>query len=226
MQKRTLKAKPIQRADPQREVWRPASRSFAAVLDILGFIGMTGTVLYMLYESAHPLVLTMRSTNWFSAWAPMLIALATMLLAGINSERLAKVIRLYLDVRRRVFVSYDAADRDVARRLGSNLNKKGFRVFLAHDNVRPGEAWRPQLEGAMKDSDLLVFFVPERLSDEARQELNLARQQHLKIVPVITRHNAALPAQIQEITPIDWTALPKDAPDNLAKLMESIPAFS
>lgn len=201
---------------------RPSAISF---LDILGFCMMIGTVLLLVQSVVSELII-MRHSDLLFTLTPVVIALGLIGSIGVFSDSIAGAIRRYLDVRRRVFVSYSEFDRELAQIVGNNLNKKGFKVFLSLDSIKPGEPFKARLEHALNDSDVLVFFVPQQIGDGARKELRFAVEQHLKIVPIVTSASGSMPPAIREIKPIDLKGITGDAATDISKLMESVPAFT
>ncbi|MBK9928027.1 MAG: toll/interleukin-1 receptor domain-containing protein [Anaerolineales bacterium] len=59
------------------------------------------------------------------------------------------------------FVSYSREDRDRVRALASELENKGFDVWLDVFNINPGEEWTKVLENAIKNAGaFLVILTP------------------------------------------------------------------
>jgi hypothetical protein len=76
----------------------------------------------------------------------------------------------------RVFLSYARKDDALARKLAERLSNVGFTVWLAEDEIVPGENWAKKVGKALDASELMVFLLtPGALqSDSVRQDIEFA----------------------------------------------------
>jgi Flp pilus assembly CpaF family ATPase len=84
------------------------------------------------------------------------------------------------------FVSYSREDRDRVRALASELENKGFDVWLDVFNINPGEEWTKVLENAIKNAGaFLVILTPSAAQSQfVRNEIIMAQDEKLPIIPV------------------------------------------
>ncbi len=98
------------------------------------------------------------------------------------------------------FLSYSSKDRTWANHLKEALHKQGLKVWLDHDQIRPGELFANALERGLEESKAVALIVsPESMEsgwveEEYRRALSLTQQrkQPLQLIPVIQRE-AELP---------------------------------
>ncbi len=104
---------------------------------------------------------------------------------------------------RRVFISHAPEDAELAHRLAEALRAAGRPVWIAPDNILPGEQWVEAIGRGLTISGLFVVLVtPQAAQSEwVKYEVNLAitleRRLRMEIVPL-----EVAPAE----TPITWSA--------------------
>lgn len=86
----------------------------------------------------------------------------------------------------RIFVSYSSKDKKIAGGLKELLEKYGFDVFLAHEDIRPSAEWQKVI---MQNLDAVDIFVPIcstqfKKSEWTDQESGYALAKGKKIIPV------------------------------------------
>ena len=99
-----------------------------------------------------------------------------------------------------VFLSYSSKDKTWVNRLKEALQKQGLKVWLDHDQIRPGDLFAGALEQGLEESKAVALIVsPESMEsgwveEEYSRALSLAKrkQQPLQLIPVILR-DAELP---------------------------------
>lgn len=76
----------------------------------------------------------------------------------------------------KVFLSYVNSDREKAHRLAQQLERHGLSIWLADQELMPGENWALRIGEALDKADALVVLItPESMrSDEVRREIDYA----------------------------------------------------
>jgi formylglycine-generating enzyme len=93
--------------------------------------------------------------------------------------------------RRRVFLSHAHEDARFAQRLAGDLRGKGFDVWIAPDNIQPGENWMRAIGRGLRESGTyVVVLTPQSvMSQYVRQETEYALQQHNtgngRLIPIV-----------------------------------------
>jgi len=117
----------------------------------------------------------------------------------------------------KIFISYgrdESYGQNLATEAQQQLQSAGFEVFRDVIGLKPGDVWYSKLEFELDSSDLVVLIVSEkvRTSDWVHNEVSMAREIGLPIIPVIAeqvrmplwlRHLQALDFSEQE----NWSAL-------------------
>ncbi len=91
-----------------------------------------------------------------------------------------------------VFLSYSAADRRFAERLGNELRRRGLSVW-SDRLLAPGSSWRTEIGKAIRSSDDILILVSPRDTDATqqftwREALEAAWQDPRKrLIPVLLR---------------------------------------
>jgi hypothetical protein len=86
-----------------------------------------------------------------------------------------------------VFISYSRADGRFVDRLDTELERRGFRVWLDRSDIDGGSAWRGEIAQAIRDCEtfLLVFSPRAAESIDVAKELALADKYGKPILPVV-----------------------------------------
>ena len=77
---------------------------------------------------------------------------------------------------RQIFISHATADADFAHRLADDLRAEGWQVWIAPDNIRPGEKWVEAIERGLETSGVFVVaLTPAAVASRwVRTETNAA----------------------------------------------------
>ena len=76
----------------------------------------------------------------------------------------------------KVFLSHAPKDDGLAHQLADRLTREGFAVWLAQDEVAPGDNWAKKIGKALDDAELMVLLLTHAAlkSDSVRQNLDYA----------------------------------------------------
>ena len=139
-------------------------------------------------------------SQWgWSGWL-VLASLATFFVGSVSGSIAAVVRRLGAT---RVFLSYSKEDGALATKLTGSLRKAGAKVWLAPEQVRPGENVRAAVEKAIENADAFVVLLSKPRSKWMDAELQMALKKHKRVIPVIASDAADLPPSIKDILAVD-----------------------
>lgn len=88
-------------------------------------------------------------------------------------------------------MSYSDDDEAAARSLKTALAERGNEVWLAADELRPGERWTDTIRGHLHAANLVILLIGKEPSRAARNEWSLAlqesfnREDPVRLVPVL-----------------------------------------
>ena len=122
-------------------------------------------------------------------------------------------------VGRQVFLSYADSDRAFASRLSDVLSETGARAWDPTKAMRPGDDISESILAGLRESDIVVFVVPERegAGKNALAELGAARalgKRIVAVVPETTRfYNAEVARLLSDSAVVDASTVP---PEHLA----------
>jgi TIR domain-containing protein len=76
----------------------------------------------------------------------------------------------------KIYLSHAGKDKALARQLTQEFRRQAFTVWLADEEIVPGENWAKKMGRALDNSDLMVILLtPEAHdSDRIRQDLEFA----------------------------------------------------
>lgn len=85
-----------------------------------------------------------------------------------------------------LFLSHVSADREAARSLRRWLEREGYRVFMAPDDVRGSAPWQAQIVDAIANCDVVVVLISSgaNASEHVQREVSLAMTHEKAILPV------------------------------------------
>ena len=89
-----------------------------------------------------------------------------------------------------VFMSYSRTDKAVMEHISEFLRKQGIKVWLDHENLKPGTPiWEAELEKAIKGAAAVVVICsPDSKNSEwVRREITVAERYGKRIFPVLVR---------------------------------------
>ncbi len=103
----------------------------------------------------------------------------------------------------RVFISYSRKNQTFAERLARDLDDAGLEVWIDLREIQAGELWQEEIFRGIEASEFVIACLsPSALSSAwVRRELQLAREQHKPIFPVMVIDSLA---QLQEDEGINW----------------------
>jgi hypothetical protein len=76
----------------------------------------------------------------------------------------------------KVFLSHAQKDSGLARQLAGRLVRAGFAVWIAEDEIVPGDNWARKIGKALDDSDLMVVLLTPGATkyDSLRRDIDFA----------------------------------------------------
>jgi TIR domain len=76
----------------------------------------------------------------------------------------------------KVFLSHASKDNALAHALANRLTQEGFSVWLADDEIAPGDNWAKKIGKALDEAELMVLLLTHAAmkSDSLRQNLEYA----------------------------------------------------
>lgn len=91
---------------------------------------------------------------------------------------------------RMIFISHALENAAFAHRLATDLQAHGWRIWLAPDNIRPGEKWAEAINRGLEESGVfLVVLTPtavgsEWVKTETNIAIELAHRRELRFIPL------------------------------------------
>jgi hypothetical protein len=111
-----------------------------------------------------------------------------------------------------VFLSYARTDAEMVDRIAADLKAEGINVWLDRDRLTPGESWVEQIEGAIKRSDFLLFFISRNslkskwaMAEYRATFTSLRETGGTRIIPVLLEEVGELPPFLAHIQYADFT---------------------
>ena len=103
------------------------------------------------------------------------------------------------------FISYSRRDYYFAESLAFHLERRGMRVWLDAKDLKPGESWQQQLEGAIDEAPcfIVVISADSIKRPYVRMEWERARQKGKRIIAVVFR-KAQLPEELVGCETVDF----------------------
>jgi hypothetical protein len=137
-----------------------------------------------------------------------ILALAVILAFGFGtySSRIARIARR---LRRSpcVFVSYSSEDASKAKEIASLLRNAGAKVWIASEQIKPGQEWFRAVESAIRDANSLVVLLSRHTSQLIDREVQAAAEYKVPIIPVLLEP-ARVPRSLLDKAYIDLTSDP------------------
>ena len=86
-----------------------------------------------------------------------------------------------------VFLSHAFVDRHIASRIKENMRRNGIDVFLAHDDIEPGENWSTVLKDELKSRTIFLALITKNYhdADYTDQEFGMALAYGKSILPIL-----------------------------------------
>jgi hypothetical protein len=107
-----------------------------------------------------------------------------------------------------IFIIYSRADSIFADQLASDLEVRGYNVWIDQATQREGEAWREEIEQNLRSALEVVVILSERAisSRWVNHEGSLAYELEKKIIPITLEPELALPAWVGTAQAIPCTS--------------------
>ena len=89
-----------------------------------------------------------------------------------------------------IFISHAYEDAGFAHRLANDLKNQGWRVWIAPDNIRPGEKWMDALNRGLSESGVyIVVLTPDAVDskwvhDETNVAIMLKKEDGIHFIPL------------------------------------------
>jgi hypothetical protein len=111
-------------------------------------------------------------------------------------------------VNKRIFISYSHNDRWQVEEIVRLLSVTDASIFRDYTKIDPGKKWRPLIEKAINDAEVMLVFWSANSKDsaEVKVEYEAARALNKDIVPVILDQTPLIPV-LSEYQGINFAAL-------------------
>jgi hypothetical protein len=124
----------------------------------------------------------------------------------------------------KVFLSYAADDRDLARSLAADIAKAGYNVW-SDLNVLPGDNFAAQAGEALDASDAMVVIVSPASaeSEHVQREVEFAigsERFARRVIPVIAKPTKKMPWILERLQPVRSTSDPKEISRRVVAALE------
>ena len=109
---------------------------------------------------------------------------------------------------RRVFLSYNWSDREVAQSFAEPLKSAGFEISNPADSIEPGQNWLLVLGQALRRSDAVVLFLSSAAlrSEATIHELDYllsAKKFKDRVVPVVLSSDVQVPWIVRRLPVVE-----------------------
>jgi len=86
----------------------------------------------------------------------------------------------------RIFISYSSEDKKTVGSLKDSLEKIGFEVFLAHEDIKSGSEWEKEIIRNLERCDIFIPFLSKNFesSEWTDQETGVAIANNMLIIPL------------------------------------------
>ncbi len=155
--------------------------------------------------------------NVFEPLIALLAALSTVIFS-LGANIITNFINRFAPTR--VFLSYPSRFQKQATDLADSLRRKGIKVWLAAEQIKPGQSISASIESAITRSDKVIFLVTKDRSSHIEREIELAQKHKRPIIPVLLEETE-LPSHIQDIQYVDFRA---DREEHLTDLVNAVRA--
>jgi hypothetical protein len=126
-----------------------------------------------------------------------------------------------------VFISHSYKDSQWARRLAQELEDRRVSVWLAEDQIRPGEEWGRKVREGLHESSSIVFLVGAGASksNALGLELGMALGEEKPIIPIVDENIPLedIPGPIRRRQSLKKRD-PKVVADEIAEALATLPA--
>jgi len=127
----------------------------------------------------------------------------------------------------KIFLSYSRSSADVAKTLTDDLAKLGHSVWF-DANLSGGQVWWNEILARIRDCDLLVLIVDERMLDSpaCEREYTYGGALGKPLVPLLASSTVSvnlLPGALARLQLVDYSRQDRDSVIRLARALSSIP---
>jgi hypothetical protein len=133
---------------------------------------------------------------------------------------------VYYDHKQTVFICHSSLDKDLARRLDVELEKKSINVWLDEKEIVVGQDFVSQMEKGLKESDFVIVVLSKNFvekgpwaKEEYRRTLTRQVESNKTILLPILKEECEIPAFLRSKNYADFT---QNFDDGLTRLLNSI----
>lgn len=99
------------------------------------------------------------------------------------------IIALSLESRRsqmKIFLSYSSQDKTIAGQIKWSLERFGFEVFLAHEDIEPSSEWQEAIIEQLRTCDVFIPILTNNFNSShwTDQETGFALSRQIPIIPI------------------------------------------
>lgn len=130
-----------------------------------------------------------------------------------------------------VFISHAQEDEYLAGNMAFALRKEGLQVWLANQEILPGDNWGERVAEGLRNADAMVVVLTEKAlaSSQVRREIEFAlgnKDYSWRVVPVIVDHPTenglhSLPWIIKRLKTVQMNS-PNDVDITARRVSESL----
>jgi MinD-like ATPase involved in chromosome partitioning or flagellar assembly len=127
--------------------------------------------------------------------------------------------------QRMAFVSYSVRDADAVEPVVKRLRERGVPLWYDRTSLRPGDEIQPVMTEAIRISTAVLYFIGEAsLTGWRLRELELARAQHVRIVPILvaSARYEQLPDALQDVYAVRLDRNSHDYREAIEKLVSDV----
>ena len=121
-----------------------------------------------------------------------------------------------------IFISYSRQDGvEFANKLAKDIRDRGGNTWIDKENIPDGSDWNMEIENAMTDSVYVLYVVTEaaKKSPEVKNEIQYAKEENKKLIPLQIDKKCKRPLNIRIIQYVDFT---KDYTEGLNRLCKTL----
>lgn len=109
-----------------------------------------------------------------------------------------------------IFISYSAEDKEIVRALSGHLGEVGAKVWLAEEQLMPGDSIADEISKAIDASDAVLFLISGSTSKNRwlSSEMATAIAHRKRVIPLVLDKNAEVPILLQDRFYLDLSHQP------------------
>ncbi|MFZ1397290.1 MAG: TIR domain-containing protein [Candidatus Promineifilaceae bacterium] len=94
---------------------------------------------------------------------------------------------------RQIFISHAHQDAEFAQKLAADLRENGWKIWIAPDNIRPGEKWEEAINRGLIESAVFVLIIsPESVKSrwvnvEADIAIDMEQRGDMYMLPLVVK---------------------------------------